>query len=54
MEVVQTSSSPDIIGLLIIILAIGGIALVIAGLLAYSWKFLVGWIKYKDREQISL
>ncbi len=48
------SNTPDIIGLLVGLIAFIAILLALAGAGAYFWKYIVGWIKFKDREKKSL
>jgi hypothetical protein len=54
MEVTPTESSPDILGFLITIAATLAVGLLLAGIVAYFWKFIVGYYKYKEREKESL
>ncbi len=54
MEVTNTNANPDFFGLMILILFIGVVVLLILGLVAYFWKYLVGYFKYKNREEGSL
>lgn len=53
MEVPQTPSY-DIVGLSILITAALAVALSLVGIVLYLKKYVVGWIKYKDREKNSL
>jgi hypothetical protein len=53
LEVVQ-SSGPDLTSLLGLLLAGSVFILSLVGLFAYSWKYIVGLIKYKEREKNSL
>jgi len=56
MEVTQTvgSTGPNFVGFFIIAVSLMAAVLILAGLAAYFWKFLVGFIKYKDREKESM
>src|SRR3989338_5187560 len=56
MEVTQTvgSTGPNFVGFFIIAVSLMVVVLILAGLAAYFWKFLVGFIKYKDREKESM
>lgn len=51
---VSAGTGPDIIALLVGLTALVGFSLLALGIAVYSWRFLVGWIKYKDREKTSL
>ncbi len=53
MEVTQRTG-PDVISLIMVIIALVGIILVFVGIFLFLRKYLVGWIKYKDREKSSL
>ncbi|QQG43007.1 MAG: type IV secretion system DNA-binding domain-containing protein [Candidatus Daviesbacteria bacterium] len=53
MEVVQ-NTGPDILTIIVAIVAVAGLALLSLGLVVYFWKYFVGWIKYKEREKNSL
>ncbi|TSC65836.1 MAG: Uncharacterized protein CEO21_320, partial [Microgenomates group bacterium Gr01-1014_80] len=52
MEVTQTG--PDIVNIFLAIVAIAGLSLALVGSLFYFWRYLVGWIKHKSREEHSL
>src|SRR3989344_725856 len=52
MEVTQ--AGPDIVAMAMVIIAIIALGLLVAGSSIYFWKYLVDWIKYKDREKKSL
>ena len=56
MEVTQTVSGTgsNFVGFFIIAVSLMAAVLILAGLTAYFWKFLVGFIKYKDREKESM
>ena len=54
MEVAVNESSPDFVTLVLIILGLFGLLLAVAGMAVYFWRFLVGFIKYQDRERESL
>lgn len=51
---VTTGNTFDLAGLLFSIIAALAALLLVVGLTLYLWKFLVGWIKYRDREKKSL
>lgn len=58
MEFTQTSSaavsgSPDVMGALLTLAIIAAAILILLGLAVYLWPFFIGWIKYKDREEVS-
>src|SRR3989337_838643 len=54
MEVTQTTSNPDSTGLVVVMVAFLGLILLGAGVFLFLKKYLVGWIKYRDREKASL
>jgi len=49
-----TTAGPDILNVIMLGVAVLAFFLIVAGLLVYFWKYLVGWIKYRDREKTSL
>ena len=53
MEFTQTSG-PDFVAISIAVVGILAFVLSLVGILFYSRRFFVGWIKYKDREKTSL
>ncbi len=53
MEVTQ-SNSPDYVGLIMAVVAALSVLAVFLGLTIYLRKFLVGWLKYRNREKNSL
>ncbi len=46
--------SPDFLGLIVTLLGVLAAVLVVVGILMYFRRFIIGWIKYKDREKNSL
>ena len=53
MEVTQTTG-PDFVSLIMLVVAALAVILVVVGIVLFLKKYLVGWIKYKDREKTSL
>ena len=53
MEVTQTTG-PDFVSLIMLVVAALAVILVVVGIFLFFKKYLVGWIKYKDREKTSL
>ncbi|HBQ51060.1 TPA: hypothetical protein DD690_03705 [Candidatus Daviesbacteria bacterium] len=53
MEVGQTNGF-DIIGLIVVVMAAGALLLILLGLGFFLQKFVVGWIKHRNREKVSL
>ncbi|MBI2314992.1 type IV secretory system conjugative DNA transfer family protein [Candidatus Daviesbacteria bacterium] len=54
MEVTPQTVGPDFTGLIVGMIAISGLILVLVGIFLFLKKYLVGWIKYRDREKTSL
>ncbi|MBI2020486.1 hypothetical protein HYS94_03615, partial [Candidatus Daviesbacteria bacterium] len=56
MEVTEVAAAPsiDFIGLLLTVVIIGAFLMVIFGLTFYLRKFILGWIKFREREKNSL
>ncbi|MDO8619584.1 MAG: DUF87 domain-containing protein [Candidatus Daviesbacteria bacterium] len=52
MEVTQTG--PNILNIIMLLVGIVAFFMIIAGLIIYFWKYFVGWIKYRNREKVSL
>jgi len=53
MEVGQTNGF-DIVGLIVVVMAAGALLLILLGLGFFLQKFVVGWIKHRNREKVSL
>ncbi len=51
---VTTSTGVDFVSLIMLMMAVLAAVLVLVGLYFFLRKYLVGWIKYKDREKASL
>ena len=54
MEVTPTSPSPDFLGFFMGATLFIALVLLLVGLTTYSWRFIVGTFKYKQREKDSL
>src|SRR3990167_3468118 len=54
MEVDITQQGPDILTILVGIAIFVAVCLIIAGVVAYFWRFIVGHFKFKAREDTSL
>src|SRR3989344_518712 len=54
MEVTQATGTTDFSGLIVVVVGVLAIILVLVGLFFFFKKYLVGWIKYRDREKLSL
>ena len=51
---VPTSSGPDFVSLIMATVAVLAVILLIVGVILFLRKYLVGWIKYRQREKTSL
>ncbi len=51
---VTTTTGPDFFSLIVAVVGILAFAGLLVGLFLYFRRFLIGWIKYKDREEASL
>lgn len=49
-----TTAGPDIVGMMIAALGAAGFLVALVGLFFYLQRYLVGWIKFKDKEKQSL
>ena len=51
---VTTSTGPDFVSLIMVIIAVLAAILLLVGIFLFIKKYLVGWIKYRNREKSSL
>ncbi len=51
---VTTSTGPDVVSLIMATVAVLAVILLLVGVFLFLKKYLVGWIKYRDREKASL
>src|SRR3989344_2145177 len=51
---VTTSTGPDFVSLIMVIIAVLAAILLLVGIFLFLRKYLVGWIKYRNREKSSL
>src|SRR3990167_5251331 len=51
---VTTNTGPDFVSLIMVAVAALAVVLIMVGVFLFLKKYLVGWIKYRDREKDSL